>query len=77
MFLLLLFRKYYGDWNPLLGLLYMKLAKIQLYENFLKEAIYNFQEAKKILEVTHGPDHSLLQTQLKPLLLQAIADNSA
>uniref|UniRef100_A0A1A9WZC6 MYND-type domain-containing protein n=1 Tax=Glossina brevipalpis TaxID=37001 RepID=A0A1A9WZC6_9MUSC len=71
------FRKYYGDWNPLLGLLYMKLAKIQLYENFLKEAIHNFQEAKKILDVTHGPDHSLLQTQLKPLLLQAIADNSA
>ncbi|KAI9590749.1 histone-lysine N-methyltransferase SMYD3 isoform X1 [Glossina fuscipes] len=71
------FRKYYGDWNPLLGLLYMKLAKIQLYENFLKEAIYNFQEAKKILDVTHGPDHSLLQTQLQPLLLQAIADNSA
>lgn len=70
------FRNYYGDWNPLLGLLYMKLAKIQLHESYLQEAVLNFQEARKILEVTHGHDHSLIQSELKPLLLQAISENS-
>uniref|UniRef100_A0A1I8MCF8 MYND-type domain-containing protein n=2 Tax=Musca domestica TaxID=7370 RepID=A0A1I8MCF8_MUSDO len=71
------FRKYHGDWNPLLGLLYLKLAKIQHHESYLKECIENFQEAHKILEVTHGRDHSLIQNQLKPLLLQAIAESTA
>ncbi|KAI8125316.1 hypothetical protein FF38_09224 [Lucilia cuprina] len=70
------FRKYYGNWNPLLGLLYLKLAKIQLHESWLKEALENFTEARKILEVTHGRDHSLIQTQLKPLMLQAMAECS-
>lgn len=69
--------KYYGDWNPLLGLLYLKLAKIQHHESYLKECIDNFHEARKILEITHGKDHSLIQNQLKPLLLQALAENSA
>lgn len=68
--------KYYGDWNPLLGLLYLKLAKIQLHECWLKEAIQNFQEARKILEITHGRDHSLILNQLKPLMLQAMAECS-
>lgn len=60
----------------MLGLLYLKLAKIQLHESWLKEALENFQEARKILEVTHGRDHSLIQTQLKPLMLQAMAESS-
>ncbi|XP_075155456.1 SET and MYND domain containing, class 3 isoform X1 [Haematobia irritans] len=68
------FRKYYGDWNPLLGLLYLKLAKIQHHESHLKECIENFQEARKILEITHGKEHSLIQCQLKPLLVQALAE---
>lgn len=65
------FRKYHGAWNPLLGLLHMKLGKIQLYEQHAKEALHHLEEALRILTVTHGRDHRLLSEQLYPLLLQA------
>ncbi|XP_054728813.1 histone-lysine N-methyltransferase SMYD3 [Anastrepha obliqua] len=71
------FRKYYGDWHPLLGLLYLKIGKIQLYECQLAEAVKNLKEAQKILQVTHGRDHSLLREQLQSLLAQSIAEASA
>ncbi|XP_017470648.1 PREDICTED: histone-lysine N-methyltransferase SMYD3 isoform X1 [Rhagoletis zephyria] len=70
------FRKYLGDWHPLLGLLYLKIGKIQLYENYLPEAVNSLKEAQKILQVTHGRDHSLLREQLSPLLTQAVAESS-
>ncbi|XP_030567936.1 histone-lysine N-methyltransferase SMYD3 [Drosophila novamexicana] len=65
------FAKYHGAWNPLLGLLHMKLGKIQLYERNYKQAVYHLQEAQRILNVTHGRDHRLLLEQLHPLMLQA------
>ncbi|XP_055903377.1 histone-lysine N-methyltransferase SMYD3 [Eupeodes corollae] len=64
------FRKYYGPWNPLLGLLYVKVAKLQLYEGFFKEAQHNLKEAFKIIEVTHGRDHSLYKDTLSSLMVQ-------
>ncbi|ALC49602.1 Bzd [Drosophila busckii] len=65
------FAKYHGAWNPLLGLLHMKLGKIQLYERNYKHAVHHLQEAHRILNVTHGRGHRLLHEQLQPLMLQA------
>ncbi|XP_062140263.1 histone-lysine N-methyltransferase SMYD3 [Drosophila sulfurigaster albostrigata] len=65
------FAEYHGAWNPLLGLLHMKLGKIQLFERRYKEAVHHLQEAQRILTVTHGRDHRLLLDQLRPLMLQA------
>lgn len=67
------FRKYYGEWNPLLGLLYMKIGKIQANEGLNKEALHNLNEARKIIETTHGTEHSLYKYELIPLLLQSNA----
>ncbi|XP_055857396.1 histone-lysine N-methyltransferase SMYD3 [Episyrphus balteatus] len=64
------FRKYYGMWNPLLGLLYVKVAKLQLYEGFFKEAQHNLKEAFKIIEITHGRDHTLYKETLTTLMMQ-------
>ncbi|XP_059611388.1 histone-lysine N-methyltransferase SMYD3 isoform X2 [Phlebotomus argentipes] len=64
------FRKYNGDFNPLLGLLYMKLGKIELFLEHIKEARDYLLEASKILRVTHGENHSLYRIQLIPLLMQ-------
>ncbi|EDV45639.1 histone-lysine N-methyltransferase SMYD3 [Drosophila erecta] len=65
------FRKYHGPWNPLLGLVHMKLGKIQLYTGQCKEALHHLEEAQRILTVTHGRDHRLLTEQLYLLILQA------
>ncbi|XP_037928610.1 histone-lysine N-methyltransferase SMYD3-like, partial [Teleopsis dalmanni] len=65
------YRKYYGDWHPMLGLLHMKLGKIELYKNCLKEASSNLRSSIKILEITHGQGHSLVKEILLPLLMQA------
>lgn len=70
------FRKYYGDWHPLLGMLHLKMGKIQLYKSQLTAAINNLKEAQKILQITHGRDHSLLREQLQPMLAQAIAESA-
>ncbi|XP_055677315.1 histone-lysine N-methyltransferase SMYD3 isoform X2 [Lutzomyia longipalpis] len=64
------FRKYNGDFNPLLGLLYMKLGKIELYLEHIAVAREYLLEASKILRVTHGETHSLYAKQLIPLLEQ-------
>ncbi|XP_055380486.1 histone-lysine N-methyltransferase SMYD3 isoform X2 [Condylostylus longicornis] len=70
------FKKYYGECHPLLGMLYTKLGKIQLYERYPKIALRNFEEARKILEITHGADHSIFRQQLRPLILQASLENN-
>ncbi|XP_055700421.1 histone-lysine N-methyltransferase SMYD3 isoform X2 [Phlebotomus papatasi] len=64
------FRKYNGDFNPLYGLLCLKMGKIELYLEHVKEAREYLLEASKILRVTHGENHSLYKTQLIPLLMQ-------
>lgn len=65
------FRKYNGDLSALLGLLYMKIGKIQLLQDRLKDALQNLKEAEQILKITHSQEHSLYRTQLIPLLMQA------
>lgn len=67
--------KYNGDLNPLLGLLHMKVGKIQLFKNSPKEALHNLNCASEILEKTHGKEHNLCRNELAPLLIQAASES--
>lgn len=67
-------RKYNGDFNPLLGLLHMKVGKIQLFKGCSKEALHNLNKASDILKVTHGEEDNLYKSELVPLLIQAAAE---
>lgn len=49
----------------------MKIGKILLHRDQPKEALHNLNKASEIIITTHGRDHSLYQTQLIPLLIQA------
>lgn len=69
-------RKYNGDFNPLVGLLHMKMGKIQLFKGQPKQALHNLNRASDILKVTHGEEHYLYRKELVPLLIQA-ADECA
>ncbi|XP_055307326.1 histone-lysine N-methyltransferase SMYD3 isoform X2 [Sitodiplosis mosellana] len=69
------FRKYNGDFNPLLGLLHMKVGKIQLFTNNSKEALHNLNKASDIIKITHGEDHNLYRNELVPLLIQAACES--
>lgn len=71
---LFFYRKYNGDFNPLLGLLYMKVGKIQLFKGQSKEALHNLNKASEILKITHGEDHHLYRVELVPMLIQAAAE---
>ncbi|XP_056009715.1 histone-lysine N-methyltransferase SMYD3-like [Ostrea edulis] len=63
------YRKYYPPYSPNVGIQLLKLGKIQLYLQNLKEALRFLQQANDILSVTHGEDH-MLHKQLKELLDQ-------
>lgn len=60
----------------MLGLLYLKLGKILVYENKSSEALKYLEESANILHITHGPCHSLCRTELDPLLKQATLESS-
>nr|CAI5868987.1 unnamed protein product [Callosobruchus analis] len=66
------FHKYYGKTHPLTGLLHLKLGKLLLYQERVKEAIEHLQQAKCILQVTHGITSSLFKEQFIPLYKQAL-----
>lgn len=68
------FSKYNGDFNPLLGLLHMKVGKIQLFKNSSRDALHNLNRASDILKITHGEDHNLYRNELVPLLIQAASE---
>lgn len=65
------FTKYCGKQNPLLGLIHMKLGKILLHRNQRKEALHNLSKASDIIKISHGQKHSLYETELIPLLMEA------
>lgn len=64
------FKLYNGEYNPLLGLIHMKLGKINIYLNNMKDAKTNLRCAEKIIKITHGVDHTLYNEKLIPLLNQ-------
>lgn len=67
--------KYNGDMNPLLGLLHMKVGKLQLFKNLPKEALHNLNCASDILKITHGEESNLYRKELVPLLIQAASES--
>ncbi|XP_026728745.1 histone-lysine N-methyltransferase ASHR1 [Trichoplusia ni] len=69
------FRFYYGDRNPLLGLLHLKYGKILLYKMEVQQALAQLKSAEKIIKMTHGDRHPLYKEQLMPLLQQAIMES--
>ncbi|XP_075988833.1 SET and MYND domain containing, class 3 [Anticarsia gemmatalis] len=68
------FRFYYGDRNPLLGLLHLKYGKILVYKMESEKALAQLKCAEKIIKMTHGDKHPLYRQQLLPLLQQAIME---
>ncbi|CAH1986255.1 unnamed protein product [Acanthoscelides obtectus] len=66
------FHKYYGKKHPLTGLLHLKLGKLLMYQDRVKEAVKHLQEAKSILQVTHGITSSLFREQFIPLYKEAL-----
>lgn len=67
-------RKHYGEYHPLLGILYLKLGKINLYLKKLSEARNMLKNAEIVISVTHGDRHALYQEQLLPLVHQTEAE---
>ncbi|KAF5299334.1 hypothetical protein FQA39_LY02507 [Lamprigera yunnana] len=62
------FKKYLGNMHPLLGLVYLKLAKILVYQEDLLEGRKYLKEAYHILKITHGEDSSLYKNEVIPLV---------
>lgn len=60
----------------MLGLLHMKVGKIQLFKNYPKDALHNLNKASDILKVTHGEEHNLYRNELVPLLIQAAQESA-
>uniref|UniRef100_A0A182S8N9 SET domain-containing protein n=1 Tax=Anopheles maculatus TaxID=74869 RepID=A0A182S8N9_9DIPT len=65
------FRHFYSPYHPMLGLTYLKIGKLQLYECQFAEALKHLQQAAKILRVTHGEQDDLYKRVLVPLLCDA------
>ncbi|KAH8286761.1 hypothetical protein KR018_005133, partial [Drosophila ironensis] len=62
--------KYHGEYNPLVGLVQMKLGKMLLFCGKIRAAYKCLEDAKALLIVTHGREHTLLTTELGPLIVQ-------
>ncbi|KAK4881149.1 hypothetical protein RN001_004468 [Aquatica leii] len=66
------FRKYLGDIHPLLGLLYLKLAKILAFQGDLVSARKYLRESCTILEITHGDNSNLYKNEILPLIQECM-----
>ncbi|RZF37970.1 hypothetical protein LSTR_LSTR005470 [Laodelphax striatellus] len=67
------FREYFGQYHPSYAILLLMLAKILVYvENFKEAAVY-LKESEKIIEITHGKQHTLYRQDFLPLLFQTQA----
>lgn len=65
------FKKYYGDYNPLIGLLYMKIGKMLLYLDNVREANKYLTDSLAVIRVTHGENHPLYTEHLVQLLMES------
>lgn len=68
--------QYYGEWNPMLGILYVKLGKLQLNSNMFYPSVQNFTRGEDILKISHGRNHSIIDNQLRPMLMDAMRASS-
>ncbi|XP_026276432.1 histone-lysine N-methyltransferase SMYD3 isoform X2 [Frankliniella occidentalis] len=65
------YRQYYGITHPLLGILYLKLGKLNLYLQCVEAALDWLLKAQDILRITHGERHPLYRNDVMPLIAQA------
>ncbi|KAF5279535.1 hypothetical protein FQR65_LT03357 [Abscondita terminalis] len=66
------FKKYLGNVHPLLGLLYLKLAKILSFQGDVNEAKKNLKESCNILKITHGESSNLYKNEIIPLIQECM-----
>eukprot|EP00057_Strongylocentrotus_purpuratus_P016263 XP_011670737.1 PREDICTED: histone-lysine N-methyltransferase SMYD3-like [Strongylocentrotus purpuratus] len=65
------YRFHYGPYSPGLGLYLLRIGKLLLSLKRIPEARKYLTEALSVLEVTHGPHHSLMKTEsMQELLLR-------
>ncbi|KAB0800288.1 hypothetical protein PPYR_06028 [Photinus pyralis] len=62
------YRKYLGDTHPLLGILYLKLAKILIYQENIQDGKQYLHNACKIIKITHGEDSNLYRSEIASLI---------
>lgn len=65
-FYIYVFRVYYGECHPSLGILYMKLFKLCTIVENSESAVKYLKEGMDILKITHGEDHSLYKNEVVP-----------
>ncbi|XP_012275467.1 histone-lysine N-methyltransferase SMYD3 isoform X2 [Orussus abietinus] len=66
---------YYREVDPLTGLLYLLLGKIQLHLEKPKKALISLRKAESILSITHGKRHMLMTEKFLPLFQQAVMES--
>nr|XP_047909116.1 histone-lysine N-methyltransferase SMYD3 [Anser cygnoides] len=56
------YRLYYPGFHPLRAVQLMRVGKLQYSQDMFPQALETLKQAYKIMKVTHGTDHSLMQT---------------
>ncbi|XP_046437813.1 histone-lysine N-methyltransferase SMYD3-like [Daphnia pulex] len=66
------YKLWYGEEHPLTAILLLKLFKITLLISTTNDSVAQkyYEEAAKILEITHGRDSSFYRQEVKPLIRQ-------
>lgn len=67
-----IFRVYYNEWHPSLGVLYMKLFKLSSIVENSESAVKYLKKGMSILKVTHGEDHKLYKNEVLPYYKELI-----
>lgn len=65
------FSKFTFPNNPLLGIIQLKLGKINLYLEQYQLAIHHLREAADVLKISHGEHSRLIKDKLNPLMVDA------
>jgi hypothetical protein len=65
------YKLWYGEEHPLTAILLLKLFKIKLLTSTNDSVAQKYyEEAAKIIEITHGKGSSFYQQEVKPLIRQ-------
>ncbi|XP_059572114.1 histone-lysine N-methyltransferase SMYD3 isoform X1 [Alligator mississippiensis] len=59
------YRFYYPSFHPLRAVQMMRVAKLQCSQDMFHQALETLKQAYNIMKVTHGMDHSLVQTLME------------
>ncbi|KAM6085676.1 histone-lysine N-methyltransferase SMYD3 isoform 2-T2 [Theristicus caerulescens] len=59
------YRVYYPGFHPLRAVQLMRVGKLQYSQDMFPQALETLKQAYNIMKVTHGTDHSLMQTLME------------